>query len=138
MTLWISRTSGLPERSIPTSFSSGMRRSPNASSCSCESQISLTRKLPFDLKATWYSSPSASRVDARLPVEAAVPDHQTAFLLRNDDARPPPLDIGLLPQLSEPATEEMLHSRVDRAAGSGAPSSFCASARRPARRASMN
>src|SRR3954454_24458284 len=38
-----------------------MRRSPNASNCSLVSQISLTRKLPFDLKATWDSSPSGSQ-----------------------------------------------------------------------------
>src|SRR6266566_2643407 len=59
--LWISSISGSPESSIPRSFSSGMRRSPNASNCSRESQISLTRKFPFDLKATWYSSPSGSQ-----------------------------------------------------------------------------
>src|SRR5437763_7544811 len=57
MMLWISSISGSPASSIPTSLSTGMRRSPNASNCSRESQISLTRKLPFDLKATWYSSP---------------------------------------------------------------------------------
>src|SRR5439155_5940868 len=38
-----------------------MRRSPNASNCSRESQISLTLNLPSDLKATWYSSPSGSQ-----------------------------------------------------------------------------
>src|SRR6476620_868649 len=38
-----------------------MRRLPNASNCSRESQISLTRKLPFDMKATWYSSPAGSQ-----------------------------------------------------------------------------
>src|SRR5436305_11717435 len=58
--LWISSISGLPG-SIPTSFSTGMRRSPNASNCSRESQISLTLTLPSDLKATWYSSPSGSQ-----------------------------------------------------------------------------
>src|SRR3954447_1645115 len=58
--LWISRISGLPG-SIPASFSIGMRRSPNASNCSRESQISLTTNLPSDLKATWYSSPSGSQ-----------------------------------------------------------------------------
>src|SRR5439155_17993380 len=60
MMLWISSISGLPG-SIPTSFSTGMRRSPNASNCSRESQISLTLNLPSDLKATWYSSPSGSQ-----------------------------------------------------------------------------
>src|SRR6266480_7586022 len=60
MMLWISSISGLPG-SIPTSFSTGIRRSPNASNCSRESQISLTRNLPSDLKATWYSSPSGSQ-----------------------------------------------------------------------------
>jgi hypothetical protein len=49
MMLWISSISGLPG-SIPTSFSTGIRRSPNASNCSRESQISLTRNLPSDLK----------------------------------------------------------------------------------------
>src|SRR5437763_16798370 len=58
--LWISSISGLPG-SIPTSFSTGMRRSPNASNWSRESQISLTLTLPSDLKATWYSSPSGSQ-----------------------------------------------------------------------------
>src|SRR3954447_23296190 len=58
--LWISRISGLPG-SIPASFSIGMRRSPNASNCSRESQISLTTNLPSDLKATWNSSPSGSQ-----------------------------------------------------------------------------
>src|SRR6476646_4955496 len=38
-----------------------MRRSPNASNCSRESQISLTLNLPSALKATWYSSPSGSQ-----------------------------------------------------------------------------
>src|SRR5437764_2292300 len=60
MMLWISSISGLPG-SIPTSFSTGIRRSPNASNCSRESQISLTRNLPSDLKATWYSSPLGSQ-----------------------------------------------------------------------------
>src|SRR2546423_1690980 len=61
MMLWISSISGSPESSIPTSFSTGIRRSPNASNCSRESQISLTRRFPFDLKATWYASPSGSQ-----------------------------------------------------------------------------
>src|SRR5207248_8483476 len=61
MMLWISSISGSPESSIPTSFSTGIRRSPNASNCSRESQISLPRRFPFDLKATWYASPSGSQ-----------------------------------------------------------------------------
>src|SRR5436190_1568697 len=60
MMLWILSISGSPG-SISTSFSTGMRRSPNASNCSRESQISLTRSLPFDVNATWYSSPSGSQ-----------------------------------------------------------------------------
>src|SRR3954453_12780073 len=59
--LWISSIWGSPESSIPTSFSPGIRRSPKASNCSRESQISLTRRFPFDLKATWYASPSGSQ-----------------------------------------------------------------------------
>src|ERR1043165_1896263 len=60
MMLWISSISGLPG-SIPPSFSTGMSCSPKASNCSRESQISLTRNLPSDLKATWYSSPSGGQ-----------------------------------------------------------------------------
>src|SRR6266516_1740964 len=60
MMLWISTISGSPG-SIPTSFSNGISRSPNALNCSRESQNSLTRNLPLDLKATWYSSPSGSQ-----------------------------------------------------------------------------
>ena len=39
-----------------------MRRAPNASNCSFESQISLTRKSLPVLNATWYSSPSGGHV----------------------------------------------------------------------------
>ena len=56
----------------------------------------------------------ARRVDARLPVEADVPDHQTATLPPDDGARQPPLDLGLLPQLTDPASQEVLYSLVDR------------------------
>src|SRR5215208_6072125 len=41
----MSRISGSPG-SIPISASTGIRRSPKASHCSRESQISLTRRLP--------------------------------------------------------------------------------------------
>src|SRR5690242_2482335 len=60
MMLWTSSISGAPG-SIPTSFSTGMRCSPNASNCSRESQTSLTRNFPSDLKAQWYSSPSGGQ-----------------------------------------------------------------------------
>src|SRR5919205_3644736 len=47
---------------MPTSFSNGIRRSPNASNCCCDSQISLTRRPPSAaMKATWYSSPSGGK-----------------------------------------------------------------------------
>jgi hypothetical protein len=42
--------SGSSASSIPTSFNTGIRRFPNTSNCSRESQISLTRKLPLQLK----------------------------------------------------------------------------------------
>src|SRR3954467_3105598 len=58
MMLWISITSGGPASSTPLSVRIGIRRSPNASNCSLESQISLTRKLPPALNATCNSSPS--------------------------------------------------------------------------------
>ena len=41
-----------PASSTPPSMTIGIRRCPNASNCSFESQISLTRKLPPELKAT--------------------------------------------------------------------------------------
>src|SRR5438445_240566 len=59
--LWISISSGGSESSIPDSSSSGISRLPNASNCSFESQISLTRTFPFVPNATWYSSPSGSQ-----------------------------------------------------------------------------
>src|ERR687887_461230 len=58
MMLWTSNISGSPASSTAASARIGMRRSPNASNCSCESQISLTRKLPSEPNATWNSSPS--------------------------------------------------------------------------------
>jgi hypothetical protein len=39
--------------SIPTSSRTGIMRSPNASNYSCESQISLTWRVPLALKQTW-------------------------------------------------------------------------------------
>src|SRR5919201_2107252 len=58
MMLWTSNISGAPASSTPASARIGMRRSPNASNCSRESQTSLTRKLPSEPNATWNSSPS--------------------------------------------------------------------------------
>src|SRR5205085_10478418 len=46
---------------MPTSASSGMRRSPNACSCSCESHTSLTRREPSLPKQTCRSSPSGGK-----------------------------------------------------------------------------
>src|SRR3954469_25219173 len=60
MTLWTSNVSGWPG-SIPTSARMGMRRSPNALSCSCESHTSLTRTRPSARKHTWSSSPSGGK-----------------------------------------------------------------------------
>jgi hypothetical protein len=50
--LWISTISGSPG-SMPTSVRTGISRSPNASSCCRESQISLTRRVPSVPKQTW-------------------------------------------------------------------------------------
>src|SRR5215213_10975361 len=58
--LWISVISGSPGSS-PASASTGIRRSPNESSCSRESQTSVTRRLPSLPKQTWYSSPSGGK-----------------------------------------------------------------------------
>src|SRR6266498_379990 len=60
--LWTSSISGSPASSTPTSSKTGMRRCPNASNCSRESQTSLTRKVPSGpTKAAWYSSPSGGK-----------------------------------------------------------------------------
>src|SRR5829696_1273480 len=90
---------------------------PPDQSVHCLARIALSPVIGLDAVPDLQRALLARRVDARLPVEADVPDHQTAFLLLDDGARQPPLDIGFLPQLSEPATEEMLHSRVDRGGG---------------------
>src|SRR6266540_2888563 len=60
--LWTSSISGSPASSTPTSSKIGMRRCPNVSNCSRESQTSLTRKVPSGpTKAAWYSSPSGGK-----------------------------------------------------------------------------
>src|SRR3954466_5614330 len=63
MTLWTSNVSGWPG-SVPTSPRMGMRPSPHALSCSCESQPSLPRTCPSARKHTWSSSPSGGKSPA--------------------------------------------------------------------------
>src|SRR4051794_12034704 len=46
---------------MPASWIAGISRSPKASNCSREAQISLTCRLPSGPKQTWYSIPSGGK-----------------------------------------------------------------------------